>query len=724
MFEIQKTGELAGQLGEKNQKRAAFLRLNLFFLGFVSLVAQTVLYREALIFVLGNELVLGAILSIWLLGGAFAGYFCLRVKRKLFVLKLLHPLVVFSLPLSLLILRTVGASIVPFGEAAGFFQFFLISLLSLFPLNLLLTSEFLICMALVSEDEQGGAGLSYFLESLGAFAGAIIFAFFLSSRWLSWQIMIALSILLVLISFLLYFRLEKVVSTSLLLILLGSWSILPQVESGTRRFYFRGWTLSRDTPVQNITLTKVKDQTNLFLNGQFSGFSGLNFLSQLPAHLPLSLVENPERVLVVGGLTTALVKEVLKHPVKEVVALELDPEVVRVVKDAYPKKDTLFFRDGRLKVVFADARQYLSAGKDKYDVIILDVPGPQNILLARLYTAEFMKEVKRHLKPEGVFCSRSPFSVEYLSEEVRLYEGSLVSTVKTSFPKAIVIPGGSPVLIGFLKDKAFTASTIFEVLRERKVKLDLDPAFLNHSLERARYFEGKPGDDFLVNNDDRPISIFLSSLIFQKTTGSPFRQIDYLILRYPYLFLILIFFPLIFSLIKGKRELSVVFSAGLAGMVAEVSLIYVFQLNVGFVYSQVSLLLAFFMLGLSLGGYFFKKRSGYLLTVATCLLLFLLFFPFSVAYHPLVYSLYFYLVLLVLLGFLIGAVFPLTVADLGVESSSLVYSVDLFAGALGAFLAGALMLPLLGLKNTSFLVALLLLVSILILITPLRKLGR
>jgi len=710
-----------------------FLKLNLFLLGFVALVAQTVLYRETLIFVQGNELTLGPVLSIWLLGGALAGFFCARAKKSEKFLKTLHFFLIFSLPLSLLIVRVVGAVLLPFGKASSFFLVFLLTLFSLFPMNFFLTAEFLVCMALISREKAGGVGFSYFLETLGAFTGALIFTFILSFYWLSSGVIVFLSLLLVLISFFLFSGLKKVFPLALALILASSLFFLPQFEALTRGFYFLGWVLSQDSPIQNITLTRVsrefspgkaRKETQLFLNGQLSGFSGgYNLLVQLPAHLPLALVENPKRVLVVGGLASGLVREVLKHPVKEVVVLELDPEVVEVVKAHYPPGDISFFKDKRLRVIFVDARRFLKSHRSRYDVIIFDLPGPQNILLARLYTAEFIKEIRQHLNPGGVFSFLFPGSEEYLSRETRLYSGSLIATLKTSFPQVIATPAVGSLLIASIKRKKIFLPFIFDVLKRRKVKVGFDPVFLESAFERTLYFQRKFEGNFPINTDERPVSIFLNSLIFQKISGSSFQYLDDFFLAHPYFLVILVFSPLLLFLFPQRRPLSVVFSAGLAGMVAEISLIYLFQLNIGYVYSQVGLLLAFFMLGLSLGGYFFKDKSGYLLEMAAGLGLLLLFLPLIPRLQLFAYSLYFYFILLGLSGFLVGAVFPLSVTFMGREKSGLVYSVDLLGGALGAFLTGAFLLPLLGLRNSSFLVALLLSVSAFFLIFP-RKPGR
>ncbi|TET70243.1 MAG: hypothetical protein E3J45_00345, partial [Candidatus Zixiibacteriota bacterium] len=69
-----------------------------FYLGFLSLVAQTILLREMLAVFSGNEIVLGAILAFWLLwvglGSLFGNWFSKRFSRSLKSLGWSYPVAV------------------------------------------------------------------------------------------------------------------------------------------------------------------------------------------------------------------------------------------------------------------------------------------------------------------------------------------------------------------------------------------------------------------------------------------------------------------------------------------------------------------------------------------------------------------------------------------------------------------------------------------------------
>ncbi len=727
-----------------NQKlKNYFLLPNLFLLGFVALVAQTIFFREAIIFVSGNELVFGAIASVWLLAGAFGSYLSSKVFQKEFFLKVIHGVLIILIPASLLILRFVGPLIVPLGESANFFEVFLISFFSLFPLNFFLTAEFLTCLNLLSAELKEGPGFSYFLESFGAFVGAAVFTFFLSGNLISWQAITVLSFLMAIVSFFLYWRWEKFLSITFLLFLLIFFPFLPQTESLTRSFWFSnlsldvlfsdlaqvfslpeksGLILSQDSKFQNISLTRRVNQLNLFLNGQPSGFIGENPMIQEVAHTTLALKATPETVLVIGLSTGQLIKEVLKHPVKKVVLVELDPDLLKILKKNLPPKEVLFLEDRRLEVFYGDVRHFLKENREKFDIAIFNFPDPRSTILARLYTVEFLRMIKKGLTPSGILSFVISTTPEYLSPTFFEYNGSMVSTVKKVFPFVKAVPSFGAHILASSNKINLSSRLILRRLKERKIKSSIDPVYLKHRIERSSYFTEIFKKKFEINTDNRPISVFLTSLIWQNIEGrqSVFQGFQLFLYRYPYsLSCLLVFLPFVFLFFKKHTGLSIMFSVSLAGMVGEMCLIYIYQLVSGYIYSHLGLLLAFFMFGLSIGSFVFRTKDKGLEPVALALLLLLLFLPYAKNISLASFTLPFYLFMIGLLGFFVGSAFPLTVAKFGIEQSNLVYSIDLLGGAVGAFISGALMLPLLGLTGSCFSAAAVVFFSIL-----LQKLGQ
>ena len=69
------------------------------------------------------------------------------------------------------------------------------------------------------------------------------------------------------------------------------------------------------------------------------------------------------------------------------------------------------FTNPKVKILNEDAFKFLENSKEYFDVIIVDLPDPNNQSLARLYSKEFYRVVKQKLAQNGIMVtqSTSPF---------------------------------------------------------------------------------------------------------------------------------------------------------------------------------------------------------------------------------------------------------------------------------------------------------------------------
>jgi spermidine synthase len=112
------------------------------------------------------------------------------------------------------------------------------------------------------------------------------------------------------------------------------------------------------------------------------------------------------RVLVLGGGDGLAVREVLRHPdVRQVTVVELDPTVLRLARTdpVLTRLNGGSLDDRRVRVRTGDAFDWLRAADRRrpYDVIIADLPGPDQDLGRKLYTEEFYGLAERLLAPGG-----------------------------------------------------------------------------------------------------------------------------------------------------------------------------------------------------------------------------------------------------------------------------------------------------------------------------------
>ncbi len=109
-----------------------------------------------------------------------------------------------------------------------------------------------------------------------------------------------------------------------------------------------------------------------------------------------------------------VVREVLKYPEVEAITLvDLDPEMTRLFSEQ-PLLVHLnggALKDSRVQIHNADAQKFLEGSSARWDVVILDLPDPNNESLGRLYSRSFYRLVAKHLTPTGVMVTQatSPF---------------------------------------------------------------------------------------------------------------------------------------------------------------------------------------------------------------------------------------------------------------------------------------------------------------------------
>lgn len=120
-------------------------------------------------------------------------------------------------------------------------------------------------------------------------------------------------------------------------------------------------------------------------------------------HPALLAHPDPRRVLIAGGGEGATLREVLRHrSVARAVMVDLDQEVVEVCRSFLPVHAGAF-DDDRCELHIGDARRYLEATEEKFDVIILDLPDPLPEGPARfLYTLEFYRLIQLRLEQGGI----------------------------------------------------------------------------------------------------------------------------------------------------------------------------------------------------------------------------------------------------------------------------------------------------------------------------------
>ncbi len=200
--------------------------------------------------------------------------------------------------------------------------------------------------------------------------------------------------------------------------------------------------LSEQTEYQKIVVTKHKDDLRLYIDGncQFSTADEYRYHEAL-VHIPMSYAQNRNKVLVLGGGDGMAAREILKYPDTHITLVDLDKEMTDLCS-TYPQITAVnggSLTSDRIKIINTDAYQYLEQDKELYDVIIVDLPDPNNESLNKLYTNVFYRMCASHLETGGVINvqSTSPYyatKAYWCIEKTMLSEGLEVSSYHLQVP--------------------------------------------------------------------------------------------------------------------------------------------------------------------------------------------------------------------------------------------------------------------------------------------------
>ena len=309
----------------------------------------------------------------------------------------------------------------------------------------------------------------------------------------------------------------------IVLVLLGGLliSAKPIVIYGEQQKYVDRVIYQQQTPFQRIVVTQWKDYYWLYLNGneQFSSYDEERYHEPL-VHPAMAVSVSRRNVLILGGGDGLAAREILKYPdVEQITLVDLDPAITKLGSEhpIFLKLNRESLRDPRVAIRNEDAYTFLQASSHIYDVIIIDLPDPKTVELARLYSREFYQLTARHLAKGGIMVTQagSPF----FSRKAFL---CILKTMRAAGIPAIAYHNNIPTLgewgwvLGMnateidenqlktqLENANFTSvptrflnrDAMISMLRFGKGELSgLDKIKINHELELALFHYYKAGD--------------------------------------------------------------------------------------------------------------------------------------------------------------------------------------------------------------------------------------
>ncbi|MBN2764290.1 MAG: hypothetical protein JXR41_14445 [Bacteroidales bacterium] len=689
-----------------------------FTLGLTAMLVQIVMLREFMFVFGGNELIIGVILSNWMVltgAGAFAGKKAINIKNTNRFSRSAMILLGWIPAILLFVIEFFRNQVFKPGIEVGFFQIMISAAVIITPFCLLSGFLFTYLSGIVSHYNQKiPAEKTYAIESAGSLTAGILASFLLFFLFSNFQIMILLPLCTcLLLIFPLHINETRPLNIIIVIINLILISLLFVMKADYHLksvlFPNQEILLFRDTPYGNLAVTKSADQLNIFDNGKLLFSTDNQIANEEAVHYAMAQHPDPRDILLVSGGISGITDEITKYNVDHIDYVEINPFIFNI-----GKQYTRSLEDARIHLIRQDARMFIRKATKAYDVILINLPEPSTAQLNRYYTLEFMQQISRIMKDNCIVVLNMPSTANYISDEAISLNSVIYNTCKEIFRHVLIISGEKNYYLASDKPLKFNIS---QNIVNKNIKNDYLNQYYIDTLslqERSDYLLKHLDSEAEINRDFKPVSYFY----YLNYWLSQFNQGENLL----WIIFSLLIILLVIATVLLKPVTSALMITGFSASSLEIVLLLSLQILSGYIYQVIGVCMAVFMGGLALGAVsrmlvfrnISTKQFVMLLTFEGILAVIIpAFLVIPIIQSGIVYALLAVLLLLFGIAFIAGVLFSMAVhlrrGGL-TDNVAALYSADLIGSALGAFLTSVFLIPLLGVMTTSYLIGGLLLV--------------
>jgi len=514
-------------------------------IGFTSVIAQIVLMRELIVVFYGNEISLGIMLAGWLLwtaiGSSMSGKIATRWRDSRKLVALLETLIAGVLPLTIFVVRASRAVLqsVP-GEILGPAPMFLTSFVTLSVFCLLSGSLFAAGSRLCGDEAQtstaSAASSVYLLEAAGSGLGGILASLLLIRYFTSFEIVAGVALLNLLAAAWIGVR-TPAYRRVLLGLPLAAALLIPRaarlLETRSLALLWHGFSLveSRNSVYGNLALVATSESRSLFENGLRVLTVPDPSAAEESVHFALLEHATPRSLLLVGGGINGSLAQALQYSsLERLDYVELDPAILGIAERHFALAWTRVRSDPRVFIHPLDGRLFLKTSRAKFDVIIVSLPDPFTAQLNRFYTQEFFREAAEKLNPGGVLSFQVTGAENYISQELADLLRCLEKTLRTVFPQVIAIPGETVHFLVSNQPGSLTLdpSQLMARLRERRIHTQYFREYYlpfrmspDRLLDLELQIEPQPATP--INRDFAPIAYYFDVVLWSSRFHSHWR---------------------------------------------------------------------------------------------------------------------------------------------------------------------------------------------------------
>ncbi len=195
-----------------------------------------------------------------------------------------------------------------------------------------------------------------------------------------------------------------------------------QLEYTTVGDLYRGQVILERTQSRYQTITVIDHDILgrvLFLDGrvQISESDDEPYSEALVLPAAVTLLNNAHKhnldVLIIGGGDLGVLEVLTRFSddkIGNITLVDLDPEVIEISKKYLVSIHNDSWKDHRYEYVAMDGRKYIEEAlrdSKKFDLVILDLPDPNNDILATFYSLEFYNDVYSLLDEDGMMATQA-----------------------------------------------------------------------------------------------------------------------------------------------------------------------------------------------------------------------------------------------------------------------------------------------------------------------------
>jgi spermidine synthase len=528
-------------------KVSARLQCILSLIGFTSVIAQIVLMRELIVVFYGNEISLGIMLAGWLLwtaiGSSVSGQVSARLRDSRKLLACLETLIAVVFPLTILAVRASRPVFqsVP-GEILGPAPMFLTSFATLSVFCLVSGGLFAAGSRLCADEARtstaSAASSVYLLEAAGSGLGGILASLVLIRYCTSFEIALFVALLNLLAAAWVGVRARSYRRVLLVLILIAA-LLIPRaarlLEAKSLALLWHGFSLveSRNSVYGNLALVATSESRSLFENGLRVLTVPDPSAAEESVHFALLEHTAPRSVLLIGGGINGSLAQALQYSsLDRLDYVELDPAILGVAERHFAQAWTRVRSDPRVRIHPMDGRLFLKTSNSKFDVIIINLPDPFTAQLNRFYTQEFFIEAAEKLNPGGVLSFQVTASENYISQELADLLRCLQKTLRAVFPQVVAIPGETVHFLAANQPGSLTLdpSELMTRLRERRIRTQYVREYYlpfrmspDRMLDLQLQIEPQPATP--INRDFTPIAYYFDVVLWSSRFHSHWREL-------------------------------------------------------------------------------------------------------------------------------------------------------------------------------------------------------